>query len=329
MKASSFVLFLLLIGSLCLCAEDLAMQVTRAAQLNTEGEFRAALQTIESVTGAEPASLPVGPIVGVAWNVRGLALQNMGDAVRARQSYETAIHMLRNAPASAEQYASALDNLGSLESDAGHLAESRALRLRAKRVYAAAGNHAGVARILSNLALLAIAQRDWKEARRVLADAFEEENLMPNPNKDDLAAFFAALCLVNEREGNSRAALTAIARALDLWTQAHGSRYYLLADGYSLRAEAERAQHDYPCAMDDLRQSLALMREHGQDKSRTFALTEALYARVLRDAGSREEAASVETAARVALANADRGACRTCAISVESLREVGGSQARD
>jgi tetratricopeptide (TPR) repeat protein len=321
MKASSFALFLLLMGSLCLRAEELATQVTRAAQLNSDGEFRAALQVIESVTGAERlASGPVDPIIGVAWNVRGLALQNLGNSAQARRSYETAVHMLRNAPALEGQYAAALDNLGSLESDAGHLAESRALRLRAKDVYSAAGSHAGVARILNNLALLAIAQRDWKEARHDLADAFEEENLMPNPNKDDLAAFFAALCLVNEREGNNRAALTAIARALDLWTEVHGSHYYLLADGYSLRANAERAQHDYSCAMDDLRHALALMREHGQDRSRAFALTETLYAGVLRDAGSREEAANVETAARTALANADRGSCHACTVSAESLR---------
>ncbi len=108
--------------------------LTRAAALNAEGKFRAAFESVQPLLDPNTQKLD-NTMAGVAWNIRGLALQNMGNLDEARRSYESAIQILRALPDQKIQYANALDNLGSLEADNGQLNESKVLRIRAMELY--------------------------------------------------------------------------------------------------------------------------------------------------------------------------------------------------
>src|SRR5438045_6301821 len=108
--------------------------LTRAAVLNDTGEFRAALELVQPLLGPNTHKLD-NTSVGVLWNIRGLALQNLGNFDEARRSYESAIKILRAIPDQTIQYATALNNLGSLEADEGQLEESKVVRIRAKELY--------------------------------------------------------------------------------------------------------------------------------------------------------------------------------------------------
>ena len=96
--------------------------LTRAAALNTEGDFRAALGLIQPLLDSNTQKLDK-VVAGVAWNIRGLSLQNVGNLDEARRSYETAIKILRALPNQKIQFANALDNLASFEADNGQLKE--------------------------------------------------------------------------------------------------------------------------------------------------------------------------------------------------------------
>lgn len=292
-------------------------RITRAAALSDAGEFRAAIDEVEPLLHANTAATN-DAATGIAWNIRGLALQALGNREEARHSYDAAMSLLRALPEQRRQYASALDNLGSLEAESGRFDEARSLRLRAEKIYASLGDHAGVARTSSSLALTAIGQKKAKEARRCIADAFREESLLPAPDVGDLAAFYGAQALEQERESNYRPALHAVQQAIELWTQRYGPRYYLLATGYSLRGRAYDGLHDYRNAINDMQHSLELMREHDQSKLRVYFLTELSYALVLRHAGIKDEAAQTESTARVALSSL-RETCAGCVVSAESL----------
>jgi len=82
----------------CLGAQQASLVVlTRAAALNAEGKFRAAFELVQPLLDPNTQKLDT-TVAGVAWNIRGLAPQNMGNLDEARRSYEWAIQILRALP---------------------------------------------------------------------------------------------------------------------------------------------------------------------------------------------------------------------------------------
>ena len=316
-----FSLFVLVIATAVVvpAQESVTEQVTRAAALNDQGNFRAAIELVEALLHSNVLP-PNDAMDGVAWNIRGLALQSLGERDEARRSYEAAIRILRVAPSQHAQFASALDNLGSLKADMGQFEESKSLRIRAKQLYESVSDHAGVARTLGNLALVAMGEGKGREARRYLDAAFSEESKVPAPNVGDLAGINSAQCLQDERDGHFGAALPAINRAIDLWTQQYGADYYLLAPSYSLRGRAYEGLGDNQQALNDLKHSIMLLKENGQTNSRVYLLTEISYAQVLRKTGLKSDATRIESDARTALQSLSRQQCARCTTSAESLR---------
>ena len=69
-----------------LCAQQSGLEVLpRAAALNAEGKFRAALELVQPLLDSNSQKLD-NAIAGVAWDIRGLALQNLGNLDEARRS---------------------------------------------------------------------------------------------------------------------------------------------------------------------------------------------------------------------------------------------------
>ena len=231
MRSRSFATLLVVAAGLVsyLGAQQSSLDVlTRAAALNAEGKFRAAFESVQPLLDPNTQKLD-NTMAGVAWNIRGLALQNMGNLDEARRSYESAIQILRALPDQKIQYANALDNLGSLEADNGQLNESKVLRLRAMELYDSAGDHAGVARVASSLAVVELALGNRREARDYMAYVSHEESQVATPDPINLAWMFGAECLLDEADGKLQAGLDRINRVIDLWIQYYGSNYYLLA----------------------------------------------------------------------------------------------------
>lgn len=321
MKLRSIATLLVVAGAVSsVCAQQPAVEVlTRAATLDDEGNFRAAAELVQPLLASKAQKLD-NAVIGVAFNIRGLAVQNLGNLDEARRSYESAIEILRGIPDQKIQYAAALDNLGSLEADSGQLRDAKALRIRAKALYESAGDHAGAARSASNLAIIALALANRKEARQFLADTHHQQSLVSHPDARDLAWISGVECLLDEAEGNFPAALDQINRAIDLWTQRYGSKYYVLGSAYSVRGRLDHALGYDSRAAEDLRHSLALLSENSQEDSKAYFSTEIAYAKVLRDSGMKGEASKLESDARAALERLRHQQCAGCTISAEGIR---------
>jgi tetratricopeptide (TPR) repeat protein len=322
MKPRSFATLLAVAAGVVsyLCAQQSGLEVlTRAAALNAEGKFRAAFELVQPLLDSNTQKLD-NAIVGVAWDIRGLALQNLGNLDEARRSYESAIKILRAIPDQKIQYANALDNFGSLEADNGQLKESKVLRIRAKELYDSAGDHAGVARTASSLAVVELALGSRREARHYLADAFHEEAKLATPDPPNLAWMYGAECLLDEADGNFQAGLDRINRVIDLWTHHYGPKYYLLASAYSIRGRLYHLLRDDLRAEEDLRHSLMLLSDNGEGNSKLYFFVEIMYARELRNSGKKDDASRMESDARAALERLHHQQCGGCTISAEGIR---------
>ena len=322
MKSRSFTTLLVVVAGVVsyLCAQQSALDVlTHAAALNDEGKFSAAFELIQPLLDSKPQKLD-NAIIGVALNIRGLALQNLGNRDEARRNYESAIKILRDIPDQTIQYATALENLACLEADNSQLKDSKALHNRAKALYESAGDHAGAARAASNLAIIALALASRKEARHYLADTHHQQSLVSHPDPRDLAWISGVECLVDEAEGNLPAALDQIDLAIDLWTHRYGAKYWVLGSAYSVRGRLYQALGYDSRAAEDLRHSLMLLSENNQDNSKAYFSTEIVLARVLRDSGMKGEASQLESDARAALDRLHHQQCGGCTISAEGIR---------
>jgi tetratricopeptide (TPR) repeat protein len=291
----------------------------QAAEWNKEGFFSSTVSLLEPLVASD-STLWKHEATGVAWNLLGSAYRNLGEYERARRSYETAILILKDIPGMEAQYASALDNFGSLEIDLGHIESSRKLILKARDLYLAAGNHAGHAAASSKLALVEVEQGHLKEAESDLATASRETAYTQPPNRDNLADIYSIQCSLDGHKGDFRGALAAIELAIRLWTESHGERYYMLGIGYSLRGQIYDKLREYEQARQDLVHALTLFQQTSKTGTPVYFLAEIAYAHVLHRLGLNLDAETLEGRAKSSLLNFQSRQCIGCTVSAWSLR---------
>jgi tetratricopeptide (TPR) repeat protein len=294
-------------------------QIVRAAALNDRGEFQASILLLEPLVRSGAHALPRDE-AGVAWTLLGNAYQYLGEYQKARGSFEAAIRFLKDSPEQARQYASALDNLGSLELEDGHTEPAKVLRLKAKRLYETMCDHMGIARTATNLSLIALQQRRFGEARAFLAEAFDETRQIAQPNTDDLAAMYTLQGVIAGHDLGGRSALEPLQHAIDLWERGHGPGYFQLGTAYLIRGQIYETLHDYQQAKTDLQNALARLEQTTGPNSPLYLRAEISYARVLRDSGSKREAAELEAKATAALEQLHLRECTGCSVSLLGLR---------
>jgi tetratricopeptide (TPR) repeat protein len=294
-------------------------QLLQAQHLSETGQSHAAISLLEPLV--QPGSHVFDEANrGIAWNLLGNAYSDFENYDKARRCYETAIHILREIPAEQVQYASALDNLGSIESSIGHLEESKTLRSKAKRLYEALGNHAGIAIASNDLAVIALKQNDLRAAHRNLEETFREAQLTKDLTDNNLATMYTTKGTLVKAERDLHKALAAYQQAIDLWTRGYGPHFFMLGAAYALRGQLYDDLGDHQRAISDMQHALALLEETPGRNTPTYLTIELSYAYILRSAGSKQEASLLEKQAKTGMANLRVQQCSGCTISAESFR---------
>jgi tetratricopeptide (TPR) repeat protein len=294
-------------------------QIVRAAALNDRGGFRASILLLEPLVRSDAQVLTRNE-AGVAWALLGNAYQYLGEYQKARASFEAAVRFLKDSPEQVRQYAAALDNLGSLELEDGQAEAAKVLRLKVKHLYETMGDHMGIARTASNLSLIALQQERYKDARASLAEAFDEANRVAQPNTDDMAAMYAIQGVIAGHDLGARSALEPLQHAIDLWERGHGPAYFQLGTAYLLRGQMYETLGEYQQAKSDLQNALARLEQTTGINSPLYLRAEISYACVLRDSGSKKEAAQLEAKATSALERLHLRECTGCSVSALGLR---------
>lgn len=289
-----------------------------AAELRDAGRFREEVASLLPLVQTGSGQLGESER-GVAWNMLGLAYQDLADYDSAGRCYASAIGILNQHPADAVLYAPALDNLGSLKMVTGDFAASTALREQARRIYEQLGDHAGVARSSGNLARVAIEKSDWKAARRDLDTAFREAKLAGKYPDGDMAALLASKASLFSSAHEDEGALASMNEAIALWVRSHGPDSFMLGVGYSLRAQAYDRLGDTRRAALDMQHALTILAKTSGKDTPGYRKTQAVYVDILRHAADLQQASSFERT-RQSIASLQQHSCGGCNAGIASTR---------
>jgi tetratricopeptide (TPR) repeat protein len=299
--------------------EKVVPQLIQAQALNELEQPRAAIEILEPLVRKDSHELN-GVNRGIAWNYLGSSYEDLEQYDKARRCYEEAIRILRPIPAAQAQYASAVDNLGSIEAWSGHFDESKSLRFKALKVYRTLESHDGIAIVSNNLAVVALLQHDLKAARRNVEEALREEQLTDRLSASSRASIYIAKGAVEKAQKDFHQAVAAYQQAIDVLTKSYGSDYHMVGVAYTLLGQAVDALGDHRQALADLKHALALFEKAPGRGTKSYLEVELAYAQVLRGTGSLKEASILENQAKAGLANFRVQQCGGCTISAESLR---------
>ena len=206
-----------------------------------------------------------------------------------------------------------------LEVSLGQRNEAKTLVEKARQIYAELGDAAGVASTSVDLAVIALGRNDFKAARRSLQMAIQAQ-----PEKamkaDDVAAMDAVKSGLALHDGNGAEAIAMAQQAIDLWTQAHGPGYFLLSNGYLLRAQALAHSGDYARAIRDAQHALAIVEAVNGRDTVDFLGAQIVYAGILRASGAKQEGSRIVKEAGSALSDLERRQCSGCTIDASGFR---------
>ena len=318
MRVPMVVLVILMLAVPAGAQESASNAILRAFEQLRGGQPKAAIAILEPLLQASSRfDDPQDP--GVAWNVLGHSYLDLDRYAEAREAYQRAMEILRQIPSARGQYAAALDSMAMLEASLGQRDEAKTLCEKARQTYAELGDSAGVAITSIDLAVIALGRKDFKAARRLLQTAIQSqpERAM---NADDIAAMDEVKSALAFHDGNGGEAISMAQQAIDLWTRAHGPGYFLLSNGFLLRAQALAHAGDYVRARGDAQHALAIVETAVGRNTIDYFSAQAVYAGILRASGAKQEGSRMAKEAGSALAELERRQCSGCTIDANGFR---------
>jgi tetratricopeptide (TPR) repeat protein len=294
-------------------------QIVAADGLRYQGEAKAAVAILEPMVQGQVGGL-TDIDLGLAWNVLGSSYEDLHMPGKARSCYETAIEKLRPIPSAQAKYAAALANLASFDGSEGQMDSAKALYEKAEHTYEGIGNTGGVTVVSADLATVMFARKNFKAAHRYLAKAFAASQRTSGLRDDDIAGLYSMKSALALHELKNAEALSGAQQAIDCWTHAHGTDYYMLGLGYGLRAQARANTGDYGHALTDAQHALAIIEGANGKDTAAYLKAEIVYAQVLQASGAKEQASRLSKEASAELANLESRQCRGCTIDANGFR---------
>jgi tetratricopeptide (TPR) repeat protein len=147
---------------------------------------------LESIRVAEQNHLPQAE-QGILWEQLALQYHVASDFHRSEDAYLRSLHLLKGAPSSRADYASALDNLASLYVIYGRLADAESARKQAIKVRQKMGSEADLGESVVHLADIAIMRRQFKQAERITEHGLQLLESSSSPPREGILSAFITL----------------------------------------------------------------------------------------------------------------------------------------
>jgi len=244
------------------------------------------------------------------------------DFAKSEAAYNHALRLMEPLPEAQEDYATTLDNLGSLYLISGRFNESERCRKRALAVREATGNELEIARGKAHLAKVHLAQLKYKEAHREALEGYTEMIALKDPNTSGV--FSALVTLIYAECSRGECAVAALEHARKALLLARSTfaadsvevGHAHLALGF---AEWKTGMKDGPD--EEMRASIEIMKARSSSRD-PYALSGALrqYQSYLVSVHRKQEAREIaEELAQFEAAQPK--ACSSCTVSVSGLQE--------
>lgn len=309
---------ILLFGTYALLAQITpAQRLADAFALELEGAPAPAIAELQSLLDSGSLDA-LGS--GKAWNILGLAHEDMGEFALSQHAYEEALRILKDLPDNLRDYAMAMDDFGGLYLATGQFDAADKLRTKALGIYEQLADHAGIARATCDLATIAFSQKKVATGDKYLEKAVKEAKVAPGLDDDDRAAITSLQGWQAQYDGDFPKSVTRYRKALDLWRTRHGEEHPFTGWGHLLLGDAEFEAGQLTTALDEIKQGVAILDRTVGHQNPHFLMAELAYSRVLDATGSHAEAARIKAAAESLLKDANRKQCAGCTISVAALR---------
>jgi Flp pilus assembly protein TadD len=282
-----------------------------------EGKFDTAINTIRlSIDSDELA----GVALGRAYIMLGVGYHHEGKFSDANIAFEQSLRLLEHDLDHVSDYATALNNYGGLNGDAGQFDVARAMWLKALHLSRQMGDHAGAMRTLTNLVQLDVAQKRTREARRYIRQASEEMKWANDLTNDDATVFFETQGWLALAEGHAAEAVGKFQQALELSQRVRGSKNWVTGWEWVLRGKAYAQSGDLSRAAADMRKGLAILDCALGRRNLNYFAAETAYSEVLDRIGSHTEAGQLRLAAEQARKDFYGSQCAGCTINVAGFQ---------
>jgi Tfp pilus assembly protein PilF len=282
-----------------------------------QGKFEAAIQTLNRVIDLNHLSALE---LGRACVLLGFAYHQQGEFLQAKAAFEKALPLLAHDPAASSDYAAALNNFAALYGDAGEFDAAAHLWQKALHLRQNLGDHAATMRTLTNLAQVAIAQKQTRKAKKYAAQASAQAALSADITDDDRSVLEETEGWLALREGRTPEAIDRFRSALVLTQQTRGSAHWLTGWEHILLANAFAHAGDLSHAMIEGRQGMAILGAAlGQKNLKYFAAAKT-YSEIADKAGFHAEAASLRAAADKEAKDFYGTQCLQCTLGIVAFQ---------
>ena len=293
-----------------------AEQLTQAFALVKEGKPGLAVVELRALLDSNSLNAPSS---GKAWNILGLAYDDLGEFALSQHAYEESLHILEGLPKNILDYAMALDDFGAFYVDTGQFEVAEKLRTKALGLYEQAQDHGGIARSFSDLAGIAFSQGKVAKGSKYLERAVREARVANNLGDDDRIAIASLEGWKAHLDGDSAMSVVKYRQALDLSKRFHGEEHSFTGWNYLLLGMAHSEAGELTTALGEMRQGVAILKRTLSDQNPRFLAAQIAYSRVLDAAGSHAEAARIGATAQSLLKDLYQRQCAGCTVSAAAF----------
>jgi tetratricopeptide (TPR) repeat protein len=290
-----------------------AQRLTDAFALEREG--KPALAVVELQALLNSSSLDALDS-GKAWNILGLAYQDLGEFAPAQHAYEESLRILKELADNIRDYAMALDDFGALYVATGQFEPAEKMRTKALGIYEKVEDHGGIARASCDLATIAFSQKKVASGSKYLAQAVKEARAANDLDDDDRAAITSLQGWQAQFDGDFAMSVARYRQALDLWRSRHGDEHPFTGWGHLLLGDAQFEAGQMTTALEEIRQGIAVLDRTVGHQNPHYLIAELAYSRVLDATGFHAEAARIKATAESLLKEVNRKQCAGCTISI-------------
>lgn len=267
---------------------------------------------------------------GYLWATLASSYHDSGNVAEAFRAYDRALPLLAKAPEARANYATALDNLGSLYLETGSIPEAEKTRTQALHLREEIGNPVDIARSQEHLAEIHLARHRFSQAETMARAAHDALLARPEPDRTDSSG--------TPHRGNtllsSLVTMIFAECSLSQWeTCRHsaGEADRLASQGFSSDS-LERAHTDMALAFaqwktgnpedaeKNLQTGMGLLRAHFGDTNPAILDSMYEYRDFLVSQHRKTELRQLDQSIRVMIARKQNNSCNNCQISVFALR---------